>query len=241
MREQLALFEKLQEVDCEIMALINQRDEIPQKIEKLLIEVRQHEKGLNEQQQKKDEIEKEKRELEGRLEDELEKLRKAQTFQHEVKNQKEYEALLREIEGYKRTKNYYEDEIIRSLELYEELKKSIKKIEEECATSREAVSQQEKELQKKMADLTSKVDDMNRNRDAMIQGIAKQWLRKYNTIRERREGIAVVAADDGVCMGCNINLPPQLFNILQRMDSIELCPTCQRILIYQEPSVQEDE
>jgi hypothetical protein len=55
-----------------------------------------------------------------------------------------------------------------------------------------------------------------------------------------RKGLAVVAVKDGTCRGCNMRIPPQLYNVLQRGNSLELCPTCNRIIYWarllEEPS-----
>ncbi len=39
---------------------------------------------------------------------------------------------------------------------------------------------------------------------------------------------------NGTCRGCNMNIPPQLFNVLQRGTSIETCPYCHRIIFWEE-------
>ncbi|HYQ82359.1 MAG TPA: C4-type zinc ribbon domain-containing protein, partial [Anaeromyxobacteraceae bacterium] len=55
-------------------------------------------------------------------------------------------------------------------------------------------------------------------------------LAKYENIRRRRAGIAVAPVVGGTCRGCNRNIPPQLNIVLQRADTIEICPNCQRII-----------
>ena len=46
------------------------------------------------------------------------------------------------------------------------------------------------------------------------------------------QGRAVVSVKNGTCQGCNMNIPPQLFNLLQRGDSIELCGNCNRTIYW---------
>jgi uncharacterized protein len=43
-----------------------------------------------------------------------------------------------------------------------------------------------------------------------------------------------VPVSDAVCNGCNVNLPPQLYNELQRSDTLRYCPNCQRIIYWKE-------
>ena len=47
-----------------------------------------------------------------------------------------------------------------------------------------------------------------------------------------RRGLAVVAVKDGTCRGCNMKVPPQLYNTIQRGSSLELCPNCHRIIYW---------
>jgi len=44
--------------------------------------------------------------------------------------------------------------------------------------------------------------------------------------------VGLVAVIEGSCSGCNMKLPPQLYNILQRVESVEQCPSCQRIIYW---------
>jgi predicted nucleic acid-binding Zn-ribbon protein len=47
-----------------------------------------------------------------------------------------------------------------------------------------------------------------------------------------RRGLAMVPVKNGTCQGCNMNIPPQLFNTLQRGNSIEVCGNCNRIIYW---------
>ncbi len=53
-------------------------------------------------------------------------------------------------------------------------------------------------------------------------------------IKGRRNGIAVVSARSSICSGCNMNLPPQLYNELQRSEELICCPNCNRIIYWDE-------
>jgi predicted nucleic acid-binding Zn-ribbon protein len=55
---------------------------------------------------------------------------------------------------------------------------------------------------------------------------------KYEQIFERRGGMAVVEARNGICQGCRMRVPPQLYNELQKHHEIRMCPNCHRILFW---------
>jgi predicted nucleic acid-binding Zn-ribbon protein len=59
---------------------------------------------------------------------------------------------------------------------------------------------------------------------------------KYEQIFERRGGTAVVEARNGICQGCRMRVPPQLYNELQRHRDIRNCPNCHRIIFWRAES-----
>jgi predicted nucleic acid-binding Zn-ribbon protein len=73
----------------------------------------------------------------------------------------------------------------------------------------------------------------------MATRVKPDVLRRYGTIRMRR-GLAVVAVSNGTCLGCHMNIPPQLYNQLQRADAILTCPQCHRIIYWDQLMVEED-
>jgi predicted nucleic acid-binding Zn-ribbon protein len=54
----------------------------------------------------------------------------------------------------------------------------------------------------------------------------------YEQIFDRRGGNAVVAARNGICSGCRMHIPPQLYNELQKYRDIRQCPNCRRIWFW---------
>ena len=74
----------------------------------------------------------------------------------------------------------------------------------------------------------------------IVKELSSSLVRRYTQLRDQRRGQAVAEARDGSCMGCNMQLPPQLYNTLFKGDEMYFCPHCQRILILkQEPAAAE--
>ena len=86
------------------------------------------------------------------------------------------------------------------------------------------------DLKARLAELEGQVGTLRAERDVVAARVRPDVMRRYNGI-VMKKGLAVVPVRrGGVCGGCNMAIPPQLFNILQRMNSIETCPTCNRII-----------
>jgi predicted nucleic acid-binding Zn-ribbon protein len=85
----------------------------------------------------------------------------------------------------------------------------------------------------KMNELEEKIAAIRTERDKIAAGVRPDVLKRYGAIRMRR-GLAVVAVRSGTCTGCNMNMPPQLYNTLQRGTSLETCPYCHRMIYWDE-------
>jgi uncharacterized protein len=70
-------------------------------------------------------------------------------------------------------------------------------------------------------------------RDALAADMDPSLRSKYEQLFERRGGAAVVTARGGICTGCRMHIPPQLYNELQKSrDVVRQCPNCRRILFF---------
>ena len=65
-----------------------------------------------------------------------------------------------------------------------------------------------------------------------------QLLEKYERIKINREGVGMALVNNATCSECHLGIPPQMYNELQKQDSLNFCPNCQRIIYWKkaEPS-----
>jgi hypothetical protein len=72
-------------------------------------------------------------------------------------------------------------------------------------------------------------------RNKILENIEPDLIKKFEMIKERRQGLAVVSIQDGLCTGCNINIPPQkILEIRKSNHAIMQCPFCNRIVYFEE-------
>jgi uncharacterized protein len=91
-----------------------------------------------------------------------------------------------------------------------------------------------------IAELSSGLDEARKRRDELAKTVDARLRRQYEMIFGRRRGLVVVEVRDGSCQGCHMRVAPQLYNDLQRNESVILCPSCHRILYWRpEPAVSE--
>jgi len=85
----------------------------------------------------------------------------------------------------------------------------------------------------RMSEIEEKIATLRAERDKLAADVKPEVLKRYSSIRMRR-GLAVVSVKNGTCQGCNMNIPPQLYNVLQRGQTIETCHSCHRIIYWEE-------
>ncbi|MBI3754791.1 MAG: hypothetical protein HY265_01330, partial [Deltaproteobacteria bacterium] len=78
---------------------------------------------------------------------------------------------------------------------------------------------------------------------AIAKDISPSLLKRYETIKQKRQGIAIVSVEGDACQGCYMNIPPQIYIQLQKGPSnLIFCPHCHRILYWlaKAPNSQQD-
>lgn len=149
-----------------------------------------------------------------------------------VSSAKEYNALEKEMEQLKRKTEETREQLDHLKERTTHHESEIAKKEVMINELREQIEQTEADATKKLTDLNGQLENAQSEREKMSRGIQKPILRRYDFIRTRRGGTAIVSAKDGHCEGCFMRLPPQMYIELQRGNTLITCPSCQRILYH---------
>jgi predicted nucleic acid-binding Zn-ribbon protein len=199
-------------------------------IEKLKADIADHAERLEKGESRR-------KELEGEVEDEQVMVKERQNKLMKVQTNREYQSILKEIEDAKNSNRQREDELVRLMEQAESLQA---KKDEQTAVCTEEEGQYKEEaarLESEAVTLTAKLEKAQRKRTTKAKKVKAADLRMYDRIRKNRGGLAMVGVSKGVCSGCFMNVPPQLFNELLREDQLHACPACNR-LMYNVPDAE---
>ncbi len=233
MREQLKLLENLQQVDAELNEVKRSLVALPAKLKSLKEDVDSVEALLGSERAQLEDAQMYRAELKQTIKAQTDQLTKAKAKLTQIRTSKEYMATQRELENTRKSTMEREEELKKLEEAIEVSEAKVKEHEEELGALKDHVAEEERETEASLAELQKRADTMQVERDKMTDGIPSSLLRRYEVI-QRRTGNAVVPARDGVCTGCNMQLLPQLFRILQAGRSVETCPSCQRIVYFEE-------
>lgn len=238
LREQIEILATLQNVDREIREKNAVKQEILAKlqIKEKEIEAKKQEIALVAAAYA--EKEKERQEKDRILQEEGKKAMDKRMRMNRIKNSKELQALQREIDQIKQANNDLEEELIKVFEEIDRLKAELKSKEEEAILMQEQWHETQQEMQTKISGIDQLVSEACTLRKTIASQIAADLMSRYELIFARRGGFAVVEVSGGICQGCYMNIPPQLWNEIIKSEKINLCPSCQRIL-YCKPSVEQ--
>jgi uncharacterized protein len=180
------------------------------------------------------ECQKSRRQLEGDLQDLETKRSRYKAQLMEVKTNKEYTAMLHEIEGVEREIRGREDQVLAEMERGEAPTAEIKAEEAEFKSMEIRHRGDGKALEEREEALTRDTARLTAERDAIAEAIAPEVRDLFQRIARLR-GVAVAEARDGMCQLCHVKLRPQMFLELKRNDKVEQCPSCSRIIYYEPP------
>jgi len=225
------MLEELQEVDQLIdthtaaqLGLQAELSGINQGVETVLEEVNILEATLAQ-------LETEKGGLEATHAAELENITRSETNMKEIKTNKEFQAVGREITAARKQVTDIEEQLLQKIGRIEELTGELAAKKSRCDELAENSAQRAKAKQAEIDSIQADIDADIVRRESAIKGIPASLVKKFTILREQRRGRALAFATDGYCLGCNMHLPPQLYNNLYKYEELLACPHCQRILI----------
>ena len=233
MRDQLRRLEELQQHDARIQELENALKAIPAKLATTQADLARVEAMLNTERSALGETERYYAEQKGLLVDDEQQVSGAKHKLSQAKNSKEYMAAQREIEQRRESVAGREGEISKLVEAVDAKKKLLADRAADVQTLKDSIQKDSDVARARMAELEAKIAALRTERDALAASVKPEMLKRYSTIRMRR-GLAVVSVRNGTCQGCNMNIPPQLYNTLQRGQTIETCPSCHRIIYWED-------
>lgn len=150
----------------------------------------------------------------------------------EVKTNREYTAMLHEIETAQNDIRTREDRILEVMMESDELNAGIKTSETELKAIEKEVAAERATLDAEMAALQGEIDRTTAERETLVADIDRRVLSIFETTAKGRKGVAVAEAKDGLCTICHVRLRPQVFNEVRKNESIIQCDSCRRILYF---------
>lgn len=235
MLQRLQKLIELQEIDQAILQRTREIEtNIPVRISEITKQSDKLGKEIENLRLRTEEIERKRKQKEREVQDIEEKIKKLKARTPEIKTNKEYQALIKEIETAEKEKFRIEDEILNLMEITEQVKTEVKLQEAEYKKNRAELEIRKKEILELQEKLKKELEGLRQRRSEIVKEIEPDDYELYMSLLEKGKGIALTTAIDAVCQGCFLNIPPQLYVEIKRNDRLIQCPQCKRILYWKQ-------
>jgi predicted nucleic acid-binding Zn-ribbon protein len=231
--EQVKALIDLQEVMSQAKRLEDEKQKIPLEVADLKSLFEEREASYLAVNQEFETLRQQRREKEREIEEERDKVERAKAKLMSIKTNKEYYAMLKEIEGTRRSNSAREEELLDLLSRYEESEKRLAERKAELDDVAGRYRERMVDVEARMGSFDDDISKILTRKRQVASKLDAGLVRRFEMIFERRDGLAIIAARNYSCTGCHMNIAPQLFNMLQREDRIHTCPNCNRILYYE--------
>ncbi|MBI3544416.1 MAG: hypothetical protein HY075_14185 [Deltaproteobacteria bacterium] len=234
MQEVLRKLEQVQEIDLQINAILAKKAEFPKRLAEYEASIKASTAKFEEKKKVVDELEKNKRQQLGALELNEERAKRSQEKSEQIKTNQEFQAIQKELESLKKNSATIQDNANKVGEELAKQQKELGAIEAVLTEAKTKLDSESNKIASESGGLENELKRLQGLRVSAADGIDKRYLAAYEKTRLNRSGLGLANATGGSCKGCNMRIPPQIYNELQRGTELFTCPSCRRILVYKD-------
>ncbi len=232
MQSDLEMLLKLQVIDYDLGELERSKEYLPDMMENLRREIEEAENLFHNTQKEISDSKVMQKSLELEIASRQAELKKLQDQMMAIKTNKEYDALVSQIDVVKGAINEKETQLFEIVEKLEKLESDVKDYETRGKEIQERNSRELKILQEKMDSVGSKIQIKEEERGNITVRVPKRTMSVYEMVRKSRGGTVVVPVRKRACGACYKALPPHRIQEIKRGDQIITCDNCGRMLIW---------
>ncbi len=228
-------FEKLtqlQQLDMEMRQLSHFLESIPPQIENIDKKIAESSLIAAAAKEKMTGSQKKRREIEAEVKDIKSHIGRYKRQLNEVKTNKEYTALLKEIEESEKRVDRLEEAFIAEMLLEDDIQKDIKQANQRLAETQETLSREKEAIFQKRKEAEEKVQLLGQRRSDLLPQIPAAQVDLYLNIYRKKGGVVLSPVRDDFCDLCHVRIRPQVLNELLSTRKLILCENCGRILFW---------
>jgi len=229
-REQIELLIELQQKETAAAKVQHALNQLPAKMAEVESGLKVIEEAINSKKEKLDELKKAYRSYDAEIQVNQGRIKKREEQLRSVTTNKEYQAILKEISEIKKASSRIEDETLACLDQIDAAESEVKENEDARLAEEKEVNEQKSVFEADAETERRSLDELLAERDGISEKIDPELLKHYEMIKSQCRGIAIVQVKNAICLGCNMNIPPQMYNELHRENEMHTCPHCHRML-----------
>ncbi|CAG1066382.1 hypothetical protein BAC1_01993 [uncultured bacterium] len=228
----LRVLERIQRIDLEIRAIEEEEKRRCKVIEELETELKGTRDAIAAVEAEAGALKTQIKEIDEKIRESSERASKDEKRLNSIKNDRELNALTKEINGANKSKKQCEQEKSSLAAKLDEKEALFNSRQDLLKSKEEELGRLSGELEANRGGWKEAIDGKLKSKDELTKAVAPEILRKYELIRSRRSGVGLALVKDEICQGCFTHIPPQVYIMLKRGTDEELqsCPHCHRLL-----------
>jgi predicted nucleic acid-binding Zn-ribbon protein len=231
-REQLRFLADLQLLDNRLHALSDEQHQLPQLLQRYEQACAEARALLTSDHTHLEDAERQRRSLERKLEDDQAQLVKTQNRLHGIKTNKEYTAVLAEINGSKQRISEIEDQVLDLMEATEQHRQVVQAHEQHMEEATRELERQTQKIENAQREVAQQIDQCGAERQQVVAHLDTNLVAVYEKVAGRNGGLGAVWLADDSCGGCHLRIRPQLISDVRKQETVVTCPHCRRILLW---------
>ena len=235
LKSQISQLVHLQTIDSEIYVLKNEKELKPKEIQAIDAAFEEKKKHLAALEQTLLSFQKQRKDKELELASKEESAKKLETQLYQLKTNKEYQAMMQQIQDAKADASVIEDQILGLLEQADKIKNDSSQEKQRLQEEEKVAEGQKRHIQDRLKEIDERIAQLEAQRKQITPALDKKILTQYERILLNRDGLAIVSVKDNSCGGCNMLVPPQVINLIRMYERIITCEVCNRILYINSP------
>lgn len=148
----------------------------------------------------------------------------------QVKNQREYAAVLKEIDAAKATIGDHESAILASMDEVETLKTDLEARAAHIESERTIVEKERADVEAAVAEAGVRIERSAAQRAEIESQLPPALVANVKRVEEGRRGVFLVKVERDSCSACHVRMRPQVYQEIKLASKIHTCGSCRRYL-----------
>jgi predicted nucleic acid-binding Zn-ribbon protein len=225
---------RLQEIDSEIHKAGLFLESSPPLIEDIDRKIAESSESAAAAKDKMTRSQKKRRELEAELKDLKAQIGKYKRQTNDVKTNKEYSAIMKEIEESERKVDSLEEEFISEMLLEDDIQKEIRAANQKLAQNQDKLTREKEQVFLKKRQAETRAALLESQKESLLPQLPREQVALYLRLLQNKGGSALSPVTDDFCSMCHMRVRPQVLNELKEAKKVILCENCGRILYWKE-------
>jgi hypothetical protein len=150
----------------------------------------------------------------------------------QVRTQREYAAMLKEIDQVKAKIGDHEEAILKAMDELEKLNADLEARAAHIGEERKLVDRERAEVEARVAEAQARIAECERERARLEAEIPRSLVETARRLEDGRQGQFMARAQDATCQACYVRMRPQVFQEVRAASRIHFCGSCKRMLYY---------